>query len=173
MWYARRAAEHGWSQAVLRFQIDGSAHESHGKALSNFAVVLPSAESDMATQVFEDPYVFYSLGTADPWRAREVQQALVDPIQRFLLELGACFTFVGGQVHLEVGGQDFYVDLLFYPLKLRAFVAIELTSVGFEPGFVGQFNLYLSAVGDLLRHPDDKPMTGLLLCRAKERIVVE
>lgn len=127
----------------------------------------------MAAQIFKDPYLFDFLGTADPRREREVEQALVDHIQRFLIELGAGFAFVGRQVLLEVGDQDFYVDLLFYHLKLRCYVVIELKAVPFDPAFVGQMNLYLSAVDDLLRHHDDKPTIGLLLCRRKNRIVVE
>jgi len=127
----------------------------------------------MAGQVFKDPYLFDFLGTADPRREREVEQALVDHIQKFLLELGSGFAFVGRQVQLEVGDQDFYVDLLFYHLTLRAYVVIELKAVPFDPGFVGQLNLYLSAVDDLLRHPDDRPTIGLLLCRSKNKVVVE
>jgi predicted nuclease of restriction endonuclease-like (RecB) superfamily len=113
------------------------------------------------------------LGTADPRREREIEQGLVDHIQRFLLELGAGFAFVGRQVHLEVGGHDFYVDLLFFHLKLRCFVVIELKAGEFDAAYVGQLNLYLSAVDDLLRHADDKPTIGLLLCRSKNAIVVE
>jgi hypothetical protein len=117
--------------------------------------------------------VFDFLGTADPRREREVEQALTDHIQRFLLELGAGFAFVGRQVHLEVGSQDFYIDLLFYHIRLRCYVVVELKAVAFDPGFVGQLNLYLSAVDDLLRQKDDKPTIGLLLCRAKNKLVVE
>ncbi len=127
----------------------------------------------MAGQIFKDPYLFDFLGTADPRREREVEQALVDHIQRFLLELGIGFAFVGRQVLLEVGDQDFHLDLLFYHLKLRSYVVIELKAVPFEPAFVGQLNLYLSAVDDLLRHPDDRPTIGLLLCRSKNKVVVE
>jgi len=127
----------------------------------------------MAAQVFKDPYLFDFLGTADPRQEREVEAALVDHIRRFLLELGTGFAFVGRQVLLEVGDQDFYVDLLFYHLKLRCYVVIELKAVPFDPAFVGQLNLYLSAADDLLRHPEDKPTIGLLLCRAKNEIVVE
>jgi hypothetical protein len=141
--------------------------------VTNFPATLPPTESDLAAQVFKDPYLFDFLGTADPRREREVEQALVDHIQRFLLELGAGFAFVGRQVHLEVGDQDYYLDLLFHHLKLRCYVVVELKAVPFEPAFVGQMNLYLSAGDDLLRHPDDKPTIGLLLCRAKNRIVVE
>lgn len=173
LWYARQAKEHGWSHNVLVLQIEGRAHERQGKALTNFATTLPPGDSDLATQVFKDPYLFDFLGTADPRREGEVEQALVDHIQRFLLELGTGFAFVGRQVHLEFASRDCYLDLLFYHLKLRCYVVIELKTVSFDPGFVGQINLYLSAVDDLLRHPDDKPTIGLLLCRSKDQIVVE
>jgi predicted nuclease of restriction endonuclease-like (RecB) superfamily len=173
LWYARRTREHGWSQNVLVLQIQGGAHERQGKALSNFPATLPPADSDMAGQIFKDPYLFDFLGTADARREREVEGALVDHIQRFLLELGTGFAFVGRQVLLEVGDQDFYLDLLFYHLKLRCYVIIELKAGPFDPAFVGQLNLYLSAADDLLRHPDDKPAIGLLLCRSKNKIVVE
>ena len=172
-WYIKAALEHGWSRNILAIQIDSRAHQRQGKAVSNFKATLPPAHSDMAGQVFKDPYVFDFLGTADPRREREVEQALVDHIQRFLLELGTGFAFVGRQVLLEVGNQDFRVDLLFYHLKLRCYVVIELKAVPFDPGFVGQLNLYLSAVDDLLRHADDKPTIGLLLCRSRNKIVVE
>jgi len=173
VWYARMSRTHGWSHNILILQIQGRAHERFGKVTSNFETALPPSDSDMATQVFKDPYLFDFLGTADPRREREVEQALVDHIQRFLLELGAGFAFVGRQVLLEVGNQDFYVDLLFYHLKLRCYIVIELKAVSFDPAFVGQLNLYLSAADDLLRHPDDKPTIGLLLCRSKDKIVVE
>jgi predicted nuclease of restriction endonuclease-like (RecB) superfamily len=172
-WYARASVREGWSRSILELKIDGRAHERQGKALSNFKDTLPPADSDLAAQIFKDPYLFDFLGTADPRREREVELALVDHIQRFLLELGAGFAFVGRQVLLEVGDQDFYIDLLFYHLKLRCFVVIELKAVPFDPAFVGQTNLYLSAVDDQLRHPDDKPTIGLLLCRSKNKLVVE
>jgi len=172
-WYIRAARKHGWSRNVLALQIDGRAHARHGKALTNFKATLPPADSDMATQVFKDPYLFDFIGTANTRREREVEQALVDHIQRFLLELGTGFAFVGRQVLLEVGDQDFVLDLLFFHLKLRCYVVIELKAVPFEPAFVGQLNVYLSAVDDLLRHRDDKPTIGLLLCRSKNKIVVE
>lgn len=173
LWYAKSAIQHGWSNNILALQIEAKAHARQGKALSNFATTLSPPSSDLAAQVFKDPYLFDFLGTADPRREREVEQALIDHIQRFLLELGSGFAFVGRQVTLEVGDQDFILDLLFYHLKLRCYVVIELKAVPFEPGFVGQLNLYLSAADDLLRHPDDKPTIGLLLCREKNRLVVE
>ncbi len=173
LWYARQSAAHGWSHNILRLQIESHAHERQGKAISNFSLTLPPADSDMAAQAFKDPYLFDFLGTADPRREREVEQALVDHIQRFLLELGAGFAFVGRQVHLEIGDHDFYVDLLFYHLRLRRFVVVELKAIPFDPGFVGKMNMYLSAVDDLLKHPDDQPAIGLLLCRSKSKLVVE
>ena len=172
-WYIRKSIEHGWSRSILELQIDGRAQKRHGSALTNFKATLPPADSDMAAQVFKDPYLFDFLGTADPRREREVEQALVDHIQRFLLELGSGFAFVGRQVHLEFTSRDYYLDLLFYHLELRCYVVIELKAVPFDPAFIGQINVYLSAVDDLLRHPDDKPTIGLLLCRSKDKIVVE
>jgi len=173
LWYAEQTLQHGWSQPILCLQIDGQAHERHGKALTNFKATLPPADSDLASQVFKDPYLFDFLGTADPRREREIEQGLVDHLQRFLLELGSGFAFVGRQVHLEFASRDYYLDLLFYHLKLRCYVVIELKAVPFDPAFIGQINVYLSAVDDLLRHPDDKPTIGLLLCRSKDRIIVE
>ncbi len=173
LWYAERSIQHGWSQADLCIQVGNQAYELHGKATHNFDQSLPPADSDMAAQLFKDPYLFDFLGTADPRREREVEHALVDHIQKFLIELGSGFAFVGRQVLVEVGAQDFYVDLLFYHLKLRCYVVIELKAVPFDAAFVGQLNLYLSAVDDLLRHPDDKPTIGLLLCRSENKVVVE
>jgi len=173
LWYARKTIENGWSRNILAMQIESKAHQRQGKAINNFALTLPPPDSDLAAQVFKDPYLFDFLGTADPRREREVEQALVDHIQHFLLELGAGFAFVGRQVHLEVGDEDFYLDLLFYHLKLRCYVVVELKAVPFDPGFVGKLNLYLSAVDDLLRHPDDQPTIGLLLCKSKKQLIVE
>ena len=172
-WYVEQCILEGWSRHLLSLQIEGHAHLRQGKAINNFAMTLPPVDSDMAAQVFKDPYLFDFLGTADLRREREVEQALVDHVQRFLLALGTGFAFVGRQVHLEVGERDFYVDLLFYHLKLRCYVVVELKAVPFDPAFVGTLNLYLSAVDDLLRHPDDRPSIGLLLCRGKDRMVVE
>jgi predicted nuclease of restriction endonuclease-like (RecB) superfamily len=171
--YIQQTLTHGWSRSILEMQIQNQLHLRAGKALNNFAQTMPPADSDMAAQLFKDPYLFDFLGTADPRREVEVEQALMDHVQRFLLELGAGFAFVGRRVHLEVGGDDFYLDLLFYHLRLRRYVVIELKARAFEPGDVGQLNLYRSAVDDLLRHPDDQPTIGLLLCRGKNKLVVE
>lgn len=171
--YIRQTIAHGWSRSLMEMQIEQQLHLRLGKAQNNFLETLPPPDSDLATQVFKDPYLFDFLGTADLRREAEVEQALVDHIQKFLLELGAGFAFVGRQVHLEVGDQDFYLDLLFYHLKLRRYVVIELKARAFTAGDVGQLNLYLSAVDDLLRHPDDQATIGLLLCREKNKLVAE
>ncbi len=173
LWYVPRIVESGWSRNILALQIESGLHERQGKSVNNFAVTMPPTDSDMATQVFKDPYLFDFLGTADPRREREVEQALVDHVQRFLLELGAGFAFVGRQVHLEFSSKDYYIDLLFYHLRLRCYVVVELKAVPFEPEFVGKLNMYLSAVDDLLRHTDDKPSIGLLLCKGKDHLIAE
>ncbi len=171
--YIHQCIAQGWSRNTLEMQIQNQLHLRAGKAQNNFALTMPPAESDMAAQLFKDPYLFDFLGTADPRREAEVEQALVAHIQKFLLELGTGFAFVGRQVRLEVGGEDYPLDLLFYHLKLRRYVVIELKARAFAPGDVGQLNLYLSAVDDLLRHPDDQPTIGLLLCRNKNKLVAE
>ena len=171
--YIRECLAHGWSRDILEIQIRNQLHLRAGKAQNNFDLTMPPADSDLAAQLFKDPYLFDFLGTADPRREAEVEQALVDHIQKFLLELGTGFAFVGRQVRLEVGDEDYPLDLLFYHLKLRRYVVIELKARSFTPGDVGQLNLYLSAVDDLLRHPDDQPTIGLLLCRKKNKLVAE
>jgi predicted nuclease of restriction endonuclease-like (RecB) superfamily len=173
LWYANKTLEYGWSRNILAIQIATHLHERQGKAINNFPAALPPADSDMAAQIFKDPYIFDFLGTADPRREAELEQKLIDHIQQFLLELGQGFSFVGRQVPLEVGGSDYYLDLLFYHLKLRCYVVIELKAGEFEPGHVSQLNFYLNVVDDLLRHRDDKPSIGLLLVKDKDQMVVE
>ena len=173
IWYAQKAIENGWSSAILELQIQSGLMERSGKSVNNFPVALPPLDSDMANQIFKDPYLFDFLGTDMPRREVEIEQKLTEHIQKFLLELGQGFAFVGRQVHLEVGGQDFYIDLLFYHLKLRCYVVIELKACDFEPGFISQLNMYQNVVNDILRHPDDKPTIGLLLVKGKNETVVE
>jgi predicted nuclease of restriction endonuclease-like (RecB) superfamily len=172
-WYMREAVRQGWSRRVLELQMLSNAHARQGRAVTNFDTALELSESRRAAAVFKDPYVFDFLGITDLSREREVEQALVDHIQQFMLERGSGFAFVGRQVALQVGDEDFFLDLLFYHLKLRRFVVVELKAVPFEPGFVGQINLYLSAVDDQLLHPTDGSTIGLLLCRAKRQVLVE
>ena len=172
IWYARQTIENGWSSNVLELQIQGRLMERSGRSVNNFPAALPPADSDMVNQIFKDPYLFDFLGTDIPRREVEIERKLTEQIQNFLLELGQGFAFVGRQVHLELGGQDFYLDLLFYHLKLRCYVVIELKACEFEPGFIGQLNLYQNVVNDVLRHPDDKPTIGLLLVKGKNETVV-
>lgn len=173
LWYAQKALQVGMGKDMLVIQIETRLHERQGKAINNFEVALPPADSDMTAQIFKDPYIFDFLGTADPRREAELEQKLIDHIQQFLLELGQGFAFVGRQVQLEIGNSDFYLDLLFYHLQLRCYVVIELKAGKFEPGHVSQLNMYLNAVDDLLRHADDKPSIGLLLVKDKNQTVVE
>ncbi len=173
LWYAKRVLETGMGKSMLAIQIEMGLHKRQGRAITNFKAALPPTDSDLTAQVFKDPYIFDFLGTADPRREAELEQKLIDHIQLFLLELGQGFAFVGRQVHLEVGDSDFFIDLLFYHLRLRCYVVIELKAGTFEPGHVSQLNMYLNAVDDLLRHPDDKLSIGLLLVKDKNQTVVE
>jgi len=173
LWYAQKTIENGWSRDVLSFQIETQLHKRLGKATNNFELALPPADSDMASQIFKDPYVFDFLGTADPRREAELEQKLIDHLGKFLLELGQGFAFVGRQVHMEVGDDDFYIDLLFYHLKLRCYVVVELKAGEFQAGHVSQLNVYMNIVDDLMRHPDDKPTIGLLLVKEKNKTLAK
>ncbi len=173
LWCARQTLVYGWSRNILALQIEAGSMQRQGMAPNNLAATLPPADSDMAVQVFKDPYLFDFLGTDAPRREKELEQGLMDHLQKFLLELGQGFAFVGRQVHLELGGQDFYLDLLFYHLKLRRYVAIELKARPFAPGDGAQLGMYITAINRLLNHPDDKPALGLLLVRGKNEMLVE
>ncbi len=172
-WYASAALEHGWSRSVLLLQIETGLYRRKGKAVSNFRQTLPPPQSDLACAILKDPYVFDFLDLSSDAREREIERSLVDHVQRFLLELGVGFAYMGRQIHLEVGGEDFYLDLLFYHVKLRCYVVIELKAAPFRPEHAGKMSFYLSAVDAQLRHPDDQPSIGLLLCQSKNRVVVE
>jgi predicted nuclease of restriction endonuclease-like (RecB) superfamily len=173
IWYGRMTVERGWSRDILVAQIESRLHDREGKALTNFRATLPAPQSDLAQQALKDPYVFDFLTLGMDARERELEQGLLDHIQKFMLEMGVGFAFVGRQVHLEVGGEDYYLDLLFYHLKLRCYVVIDLKIGGFKPEYAGKMNFYLSAVDDRLRHAADKPTIGLLLCKEKDKITVE
>lgn len=173
LWYARQAIEHGWSRNVLVAQIETGLHERAGKALTNFHATLPPPRSDLAQQMLKDPYVFDFLTLGIDAQERDLERGLVEHVRDFLLELGVGFAFVGSQVHLEVGGEDFFLDLLFYHLKLRCFVVIELKGGAFKPEYAGKMNFYLSAVDAQLRHEGDQPSIGLILCKEKNRVIVE
>jgi predicted nuclease of restriction endonuclease-like (RecB) superfamily len=172
-WYMQAAVAHGWSRSVLTVQIAQRAHARAGQAVTNFAATLPPSQSDLAQQTLRDPYLFDFLTLGPAARERDLEQGLADHIQQFLVSLGTGFAFVGRQVHLEVGGQDYYLDLLFYHLRLRCFVVVDLKMEAFQPEFAGKMNFYLSAVDDQLRHRDDQPSLGLLLCQEKNRLTVE
>lgn len=172
-WYLANAIKHGWSRSVLVMQIESRAHERTGRATTNFRTSLPAPQSDLAREALKDPYRFDFLGLGAEALERDVEDALVAHISRFLLELGAGFAFVGRQVHLEVGGEDFYLDLLFYHLRLRCYVVVELKAGEFRPEHAGKLNFYLSAVDSLLREPPDNPTIGILLCKTKNRVVAE
>ncbi|HEY3864125.1 MAG TPA: PDDEXK nuclease domain-containing protein [Verrucomicrobiae bacterium] len=173
LWYARKAIEHGWSRAVLTHHIESQLHKREGKAITNFQRTLPPPQSDLAEQTLKDPYNFDFLNLCDHAHERDLEQGLLDHIQKFLLELGVGFAFVGRQYHLEVGGQDYYLDLLFYHLHLRCYVVIDLKMKPFEPESAGKMNFYLSAVDDQLRHADDTSSIGLLLCKERDHLTVE
>ncbi len=173
VWYAAKAVEHGWSRNVLALQIEAGLHKRQGKAVTNFEMTLPPGQSDLAQGITKDPYLFDFLMLRDDANERAVEDGLLTHVEKFLLELGAGFALVGRQVHLEVGDQDFYLDLLFYHLKLRCFVVIDLKARDFTPEAAGKMNFYLSAVDDRYRQPGDQPSIGLILCRSKNRVIAE
>jgi predicted nuclease of restriction endonuclease-like (RecB) superfamily len=173
LWYAGKSLEHGWSRSVLTMQIETAAHVRTGKAVTNFAERLPPAQSDLARDVLKDPYIFDFLGLTESAQERDIERALTQHITRFLLELGAGFAFVGRQYRLEVGGDEFLIDLLFYHLKLRCYVVVELKTTPFKPEYAGQLNFYLSAIDAQVKAEQDQPTIGLLLCKEKNRLVAE
>lgn len=173
LWYVQKTLENGWSRSVLVHQLETRLHARQGQAVTNFSRTLPPPQSDLAQALLKDPYTFDFLSLGAEVQERELERSLTQHIQAFLLELGVGFAFVGSQYHLEVGGQDFYLDLLFYHLKLRAFVVVELKVGDFKPEYAGKMNFYLSAVDDLVRAKGDGPSVGLILCKSKERVIVE
>ena len=173
LWYARQAVQHGWSRNILIHQIQSRLHLRQGQAQTNFDRTLPAPQSELAQQILKDPYNFDFLDLGEEAHERDLGRALLHHLQQFLLELGVGFAFVGSQVHLAVGERDFYLDMLFYHLKLRCFAVIDLKIGEFEPEHAGKMNFYLSAVDAQLRHPDDQPSIGLILCRSKDRVVAE
>lgn len=173
LWYAQATIANGWSRAVLDAQIGTHAHRRQGRAVTNFKRTLPAERSDLAQQTLKDPYTFEFLNIAAGTRERDLELALVGHIQKVLLELGTGFAFVGRQVPLKVGRKDYFLDLLFYHLKLRCYVVVELKMEAFEPEHAGKMNFYLTAVDEQMRHPDDQPSIGLLLCKDNDKLVVE
>ena len=173
LWYAAKAIEHNWSRNILVMQIETHLLERSGTAVTNFAASLPKPQSDLARESLKDPYRFDFLGLTDEAQERVIENALVKHVTEFLLELGAGFAFVGRQVLLDVGGDEFFIDLLFYHLKLRCYVVIELKGGKFKPEHLGQLGFYLTAVDRQVKSEHDNPTIGLLLCKTKNKVVAE
>ena len=173
VWYAQQTIENGWSRAVLVHQIESDLFGRQGKALTNFERTLPSPQSDLARDLIKDPYNFEFLGLASDASERALEHSLLEHLKNFLIELGRGFAFLGSQYHLEVAGEDYYLDLLFYQVHLQCFVVIELKIEDFKPEFAGKMNFYLSAVDDQLNRGEHNPSIGLILCKSHNRIVVE
>jgi predicted nuclease of restriction endonuclease-like (RecB) superfamily len=173
LWYIHKTIENGWSRNILTMQIESGLYNRSGKAISNFKDTLPALQSDLARQTLKDPYNFEFLGIADDALEKEVEKASIEHIRNFLLELGTGFAFVGSQYHLELGGEDFYLDLLFYHTQLRCYIIIDLKTGKFKPEYAGKMNFYLNVVDDKLRHKDDQPSIGLILCKDKNEIIAE
>ena len=172
-WYVRQTIENGWSRNVLTAQVESGLYQRQGRAVSNFAHTLPAPQSELAQQLLKDPYTFDFLSLGVEARERDLERGLLDHVRAFLLELGKGFALVGSQYHLEIGGQDYYLDLLFYHLKLRCFVIIDLKMGEFKPEDSGKMNFYLAAADDLLRHATDQPTIGLVLCKTQNRVISE
>jgi predicted nuclease of restriction endonuclease-like (RecB) superfamily len=173
LWYAQMARKHGWARSILIMQIETDLHGRQGKAVSNFKATLPAIDSDLATQTMKDPYNFDFLGLGKEAHERDIENALLAQIKRFLLELGEGFAFVGQQYKVTIGESDFYIDLLFYHITLRCYVVVELKAVSFQAEFAGKLNFYLSVIDDTLRREGGNPTIGLLLCKDKDRLVAE
>jgi predicted nuclease of restriction endonuclease-like (RecB) superfamily len=173
LWYMQETIRNGWSRNVLSSMIESDLYSRSGSAVTNFPHTLPAPQSDLAQQTLKDPYIFNFLTLDGEWRERDLENQLIDHLQRFLVELGSGFFFVGRQYHVEVEEDDFYIDLLFYHHKLRCFIVIDLKMGAFKPEYAGKMNFYLSAVDGALRHPDDQPSIGIVLCQDRKRIVAE
>ena len=173
LWYIQAAREQGWSRDMLLLMIKSRAHERQGKATHNFEGSLPAPQSNLVQQTLKDPYIFDFLTMEEPFHERELESGLIRHLEKFLLELGQGFAFAGRQYHLDIGEEDFYIDLLFYHLRLRCFVVIELKKGGFKPEYAGKMNFYCNVVDDRLRHASDNPTIGLILCQDKKSVLAE
>ncbi len=173
LWYMQQTLQHGWSRNVLSLMIANQSHLRQGKAITNFPQLLPPAQSDLAIQLLKDPYIFDFLTLQEPFHERELETGLLRLLQKFLLELGRGFAFVGRQYRVEVDGKDFYIDLLFYHLSLRCYFAIDLKTGDFKAEYAGKMNFYLNVLDDRLRHPSDAPSIGLILCQKRNRVIAE
>jgi predicted nuclease of restriction endonuclease-like (RecB) superfamily len=171
--YIRKTVEHGWSRSVLIHQLDTELHKRIGKAPSNFALTLPSPQSDLAREMMKDPFIFKPAALDESAHERAVENALIARLKDFLIELGAGFAYVGNQYRLEVDGDEFFLDLLFYHTRLHCYVVIDLKVVDFQPEFVGKMNFYQTAVDKRVKTEEDGPTIGIILCRGKNKTVVE
>lgn len=172
-WYINKTIENGWSRNVLVHHIDTRLYEREGKAITNFAEALPSPQSDLAQQLIKDPYHIDFVGLTQEAKERDLEAALVTHIRDFLLELGAGFAFVGSQHPLNVDGEEYYLDLLFYHIPLRCYIVIELKTTAFTPEYSGKMNFYLNVVDDLIKTEDENPTLGVILCKSKKNVSVE
>ena len=172
-WYAQQTVQQGWSRSTLELNIKSRLQQRQGSAVTNFVTRLPAADSALAQETLKDPYLFDFLGLGHDAQEREIEAGLIRHITRFLLELGAGFAFVGRQFRLEVGGDEFFIDLLFYHTRLKCYVVVELKATAFKPEHAGQLNFYLAAVDAQIKAEDDKPTIGLLLCKQQNRLVAE
>jgi len=173
MFYVQKTVENNWSRTVLDWQIDSNLYERQGKAISNFKRTLPTPQSDLAQQITKDPYVIDIMGVRQDMQERELEEHLDSHISKYLLELGKGFTYYGHQVHLRVGNEDFYIDQLFYHVRLHCYVVIELKATAFKPEHIGQLNFYVTAVNKLMCTEHDNPTIGLLICKDKNDVVAE
>ena len=173
LFYINKTIENGWSRAVLLNMISGNLYQSQGKAVTNFSKTLPDYDSELVKQTFKDPYIFDFLNITENFKERELENALIDNIQKFLIELGNGFAFVGKQVEMKVGNQSFFLDLLFYHIKLKRYVVIELKSGEFEPEHAGKLNFYVTSVDKQLRDENDNATVGLIICKTKDDIIAE
>ena len=173
LFYVQKIIENNWSRTVLDWQIDSNLYERQGKAISNFKRTLPTPQSDLAQQITKDPYVIDIMGVRQEMQERELEEHLDSHISKYLLELGKGFTYYGHQVHLRVGDEDFYIDQLFYHVRLHCYVVIELKATAFKPEHIGQLNFYVTAVNKLMCTEHDNPTIGLLICKDKNDVVAE
>lgn len=173
LWYMQQVVEHGYVRDVLLSMIINRAYERHGKAINNFDLRLSPAQSGLVKHTLKDPYLFDFLTLEEPFHERELETELIRHLEKFLLELGQGFAFVGRQYRVEVGEEDYYIDLLFYHLKLRCYVVIELKKGSFKAEYAGKMNFYCNVVDDRLRHADDKPTIGMILCQDRKSVLAE
>lgn len=173
LWYALKTIENGWSRSMLTIYIENALHLRQGQAITNFKRSLPSPHSDLAQQSIKDPYIFDFLTLQGDHLEKDLEDGLVNHIQKFLIELGQGFSFVGRQYAIKAGEHDLYIDLLFYHLQLRCYIIVELKIDKFDSRDVGQMSAYLSAVDDQLRHEHDNPSIGIILCKTKDNVYAE